>query len=852
MENPGSNPLDRKTRLNKWLSLIVNLKPGEEKLVLLLFLCFFLIAAPHTIIKALRYADILTKIGTGALPLAYLLSAVITGLAVFSHSRIHRKVSSQLMITASLVFFIVTGVLLNFLLMTNYGGKSVFLSYFFWVWATVLTIVLITQFWSIINDVFNIREAKRLIGFCGSGGILGGAVGGLLAKFLTQANLANLLLPLACGLLFICLFIVRAIFVIGQKKLSKVPPAASEKVSSEVPKAGFKDTFDAVRKNKYLVLISVLVIITVIVTTFIDFQFSSAVNEKYDSKEAQQAFFGLFYAGLLTFSFFLSLFITSNIFRNFRVRVPLLLSPVVLLLISVGSLFMPFTIILAVLIKGGEESLGFSLNQPVREILYIPVASNMKVKVKPFIDMFISRFAKVLAAIILLIYALTLGQEVNNYSPTLNISFSKDLFYVITAFLIFWVLIGLSVGKEHNRILREKIQVVWPNAYREVKKKLDIDLAKLVVDTIESKNRSSVLYALHLFDLIERGNLTPEIKKMISQSSAETTASSLGDIFNAEGSTWIPEFDDDESPENLITIIKEIVSSDAYQQVMRMHAEKIMEKAEKSETDKMELAKVIGLMSQHAPMVEMLEALISDDSLQVSIYAMRSAARLKKVEHIPSIIQKLSDPIAREDAVNALKEYGPLAMDSLEEYIGNSENDISMRKAAVEALAGIGSQKAVKALLRELDSDSEELEADVIDALDRIRSERADILFPAKLTKKATFSIVRKYCQTYIGIHQLEADNKNAEHKQRMERDLETHFWNIFKLLGLSYPHEDTVKVYQNLKTGTKEAIEDATELLDITLKKKMKGIVLPLIEDLHPTERLRQIQKILRRLDSV
>ena len=144
-----------KNRLNKLLSHIVDLKPGEEKLVVLLFVCFFLITSPHTIIKALRYADLLTKMGTGGLPIAYLFAAVVTGLVVFFHSRMRFRISSQFMFTASLIFFIITGVLLHLLLLTNYGRGSIFLTYFFWVWASVLTIVLMTQFWLTINEVFN-------------------------------------------------------------------------------------------------------------------------------------------------------------------------------------------------------------------------------------------------------------------------------------------------------------------------------------------------------------------------------------------------------------------------------------------------------------------------------------------------------------------------------------------------------------------------------------------------------------------------------------------------------------------------------------------------------------------------
>ena len=67
-----------KNYLYRILSRIVDIRPGEEKLVLLLFTCFFLITSPHTIIKALRYADLLRKMGVGGLPIAYLAAAVVT------------------------------------------------------------------------------------------------------------------------------------------------------------------------------------------------------------------------------------------------------------------------------------------------------------------------------------------------------------------------------------------------------------------------------------------------------------------------------------------------------------------------------------------------------------------------------------------------------------------------------------------------------------------------------------------------------------------------------------------------------------------------------------------------------
>jgi AAA family ATP:ADP antiporter len=849
----------RKNILYRILSRIVDIRPGEEKLVLLLFTCFFLITSPHTIIKALRYADLLVKMGPGGLPIAYMAAAIVTGLVVVLHSRTHLRVSNQILITASLAFFSISGLILHLILLTNYGKTSAFISYFYWVWASVLTVVFLTHFWMIVNQVFNPREAKRLIGFCGSGGILGGIAGGLLAGFLTKANLSNLLLPLACVLLFTGIFVVRAIFIQWQKRLPATEQAVSKKGLPKTSKVGFRESFQTVAKSKYLRLISGLVVVTVIVGTFIDFQFSSAVDDFFrlgyvQRKEAMQSFFGLFSAGLLIFSFLLNLFLTSKILRNFGMRFTLLLTPAVLLVCSMGIVFASsFTLLLAVFIKGSDEGLSFSLQQSVREILYIPVASDLKTKVKPFIDMFINRFAKVFAAILLFIIAILMKQKMEQFiTPVLDVNFSKDLIWGILVLLVIWIIIGFRISREYLGTIRENIKIKWGRADKDIAEKLDVDYTKLVFDTIESKDRSSVLYALHLFDLLEKDKLTPEIKEMISQKSSEVKASSLGEMFNAEGATWFPDIEDDISQENLITDIREVMSSKDYQQVMQRHADEVLDKSKKSEIERMELAKAIGLMDKDALLAGKLKKLINDDSPDVACYALRSSARLKKVEHIPAIISRLDNPKTHEDAVCTLIAYGQLAMSILDEYLADSKKAIGLRKAVVKVLGNIGSEEAVKVLLKELDRKPDELETEIIDALDRIHSEKEDIQFPPRMAKRATLSIIKEYCQTFIDLQQLDLDEKKETQRHHMERDLEKHLRDIFKLLGFLYPREDMVKAFQNIQAGTKHSIAYGIELLDNSLKKDMKDFILPLVEDLSPMEKQKKFQKILRNLGRI
>jgi hypothetical protein len=68
----------------------------------------------------------------------------------------------------------------------------------------------------------------------------------------------------------------------------------------------------------------------------------------------------------------------------------------------------------------------------------------------------------------------------------------------------------------------------------------------------------------------------------------------------------------------------------------------------------------------------------------------------------------------------------------------------------------------------------------------------------------------------------------------------------IFKLMGLIYPHEDITKAEQNIMAGTKEATAYAIEMLEDILKKEVKDVIFPLIENLTLSERAAICQILL------
>ncbi|GAF77213.1 unnamed protein product, partial [marine sediment metagenome] len=88
-------------------------------------------------------------------------------------------------------------------------------------------------------------------------------------------------------------------------------------------------------------------------------------------------------------------------------------------------------------------------------------------------------------------------------------------------------------------IVKRNLEIKWHDADKFVAEKIDIDMTKLVFDTLESKKRSSVLYAMNLFDLVKKEKLSSKLKKIISYKSDEVRASSMDSLFEVDGEVLI-------------------------------------------------------------------------------------------------------------------------------------------------------------------------------------------------------------------------------------------------------------------------------------------------------------------------
>ncbi len=262
------------------LSKVIDLKPEETSSSILLFLYFFLITSSAGIIKPVKLSLFLDQLSFEKLPFAYLLTAVFMGFFVSVNTRLLHAMKRHMYISLSLAFFIAN----LFIFWILFKNEWQWVSMVYWLWAEIFMVTSVTQFWILVNDIYHPRQAKRLVGFLVSGGLLGGICGSLLSYLLIKTGAVEtegllLICPLLLGL---CLVVV--LFVKRHQRGDAKQDTKKTKERKKV-KVGYIESLRLLRKNRHLIFLSGIMISAIVVTTLIDFQFNSVIGHRFSGKD---------------------------------------------------------------------------------------------------------------------------------------------------------------------------------------------------------------------------------------------------------------------------------------------------------------------------------------------------------------------------------------------------------------------------------------------------------------------------------------------------------------------------------------------------------------------------------------
>ncbi len=362
----------------------------EYLFILGAMLCGFFISADYSIIRPVSNSLFITKYGTQFFPYAWMISIPLNLLLVGIYNKYLPKLGclkTYLIVASSIVAI-------------NYScalfiKQFSFLVFFLYIWKEIYIVLMFQQLWSIIHSTVSLKRAKYLYGiFLGAGGIgslLGSLLPGFFAVKVGSESLLYMTLPL-----YLCL---TAAFILTLKQSNQGLSLQLEE------KTGAKNALlHGVRliiNSRTLAFIALSVLFMQLSATLIDYQFSTYLEQTIVGKDLRTQYIGRVLGIGLGISVCMQFFGTYFLIQMIGIKRLHIGFPILLGSMSIFSFLFPgfaITTLVFIILKACD----FSLFTIIKETLYVPLSCDEKFRAKAFIDVFLYRFAKVFASLIIL------------------------------------------------------------------------------------------------------------------------------------------------------------------------------------------------------------------------------------------------------------------------------------------------------------------------------------------------------------------------------------------------------------------------------------------------------------------
>jgi hypothetical protein len=238
--------------------------------------------------------------------------------------------------------------------------------------------ILISGFWSLVDEVFDPRSAKRGIGRIMGGATAGGLFGGLVAERLGAAAGVLSILPAIAGLHFVCAFLI--------PRFSH--PSASVPGSFGALFARRHDDesgFSVLRRVGYLRSLALMVLLGNVAATLLDYIFKARATATFTDSAQLVRFFALFYTAVSVLTLAVQTGMTRRLLESIGIARTVAVRP---MLVAVGGLVsLPVTGLLSVgVVRALEMVVQSSLFRAGYELLFTPVVPSEKRRTKTIVD----------------------------------------------------------------------------------------------------------------------------------------------------------------------------------------------------------------------------------------------------------------------------------------------------------------------------------------------------------------------------------------------------------------------------------------------------------------------------------
>ena len=819
----------------------LNIRPTEQRLVILLMIHSFFVGVPRIFAATTANTLFLNTYGAGLLPLIYIASAVLNPLIGLIFAQIGRRMSFHRFLLMNLILQLISLIIFRVLFGLTDNRASIFA---FSMWFEVLWVLSSLQFWGLAGRLFDLRQGKRLFALIGSGEVIAfmviGLAGGTIINIFGVENL----------LIFAILGVIGSLYM-AHYIMTHYANALQQFESA----GGTRRVSHGFYRNSYVLLIIGLAAAAYMAFFFVDNVFYTQVELQFDNQEAIARFLIGFAAVSGLVNLIVRVVFSERLINRFGVQGGLLALPLLLFVGAVGvtgsGIFgLSIVFAFAAFTKLTDQVMRYSIHRSSLLILYQPLPQRDQVRAQSLVESIVEPITGGITGVLLLVLVNALMFD------------TIGLYALLLAVLGLWLGIVFIISQSYREMVLNALRKRRIDGH--TLSFQDASSMMILVEKLDSPYPAEVIYAVNMLDTmnhpdieallirllqyrdrrvrrdvlerIERRRMTQALTAVEilahKESDIPTRAQAvrtLAGLSNDEAFNEMLEFLESPRSDIQLAAMTGLLRYGGIEGVLNAGNRLLKMIASPAEGDRIMAAHVlgeVGMRNFYRPLLTLLH----DPEPEVRTAALMAAGKLRNPALWQLCIDNLRLSKTRTAAVVALSNADEAI---IPDFAAAFEDDMISPRTLMEIIRIAGRIKG------------EKMQAFLISqSLHPNLNVRLEVLKALAISKYTTYdqAVIDKAVQAEVEnaawtMNTLqEVKGIGAELlRGALQKEFEQTIERIFYWLSFIYP--DAMRIKANLDQRAY-----ALEAIDQMLHKDLKPLIMPLLDDLSDEERLQQL----------
>ena len=699
------------------------------------------------------------------------------------------------------------------------------------------TAVLLLCYWGIFGRLFNFRQSKRIIGWIDTGQLIAIIAANFLVPLTTNwvDNTSDYLIVCSISILVSLIFLVT---IASKFTINKNDPREFD--DTVIKETGFKKMF----QDKYIVLLAGFLLTSMVTFIFNQYSFQTLLNQQYPVQRDLTNFIGYFNGTVYLLSLVMQTFVNDRLMSTYGIRVSLYVLPIitsffVLCSFITSSVFgyslqsqsFIFFFLFVALTRLFNSILRESLESPVYKLLFIPLDGRYRFGIQSKIEGVVNETGRFIAGLLVFVFALI---------PSFKIFWIQPL--VIALGAVYFLLIR-NLHQGYRNKIRSKLE---SSEFQQ--DKLEIGFAQ-ITSTLETqlydRKNSKAVFSFKLLEKLNPSRVGFWVNELMKNRNEEAQDYAQRRMNEMKGlsvsENYVIHINKNKASMEGKTLLSIIDLELVLKSGGEITRQRIQRLARSSNPGDRHYAAELLLHSNAQENIPFLIELLHDSDSKVRKTALTTSAKRFNAEVIDAVVENINEPLYSNLATNSLVLMGEPALNHLDSGFYRVGQSTQTMVRMVQVLGHIGGARAKEMLWNKIDYPDKVIVSQVLLSL-------GEAGFKAGVTQitRIRYAIendIADITWNLSAIRELGEGGQSEQIKLSLRQEINHDIEHIYMLLAMLYDTRSIQLVKENIESSTSEGTMYAVELLDVFLSEQLKMRVIPVLDEISDSEKVKRLE---------